>query len=396
MEKLERLKWCITEGLHLDFVGSCVRPSHMGFPPTPGMGLLPTPFMRPPGPPFQSGFIPGPNFLPAGARIPQMLPQQDMYKPRGRGPNSKRMVSGLGGTLEVAGMPVAKWSGNKAGRGYTERSRIIVGGPTSVEMGGRGRGLRGRRGRGGPRNVSWAVEIDKDYDRSIGYKVNQMPKNRSTNISKVREGGDGGNEQGQVMRGRGDGGSDVDTLHSDHMMAGPMSVHPIPGGHQRPHPKHPHPGPMHPDQMHPNEAPVVPPHQGMLQQDYANTVPHSMIPPSQVQPHAPLPQQNMFQPPQNILSGVEHNGNSYTAAVPGQVPGLESSDMMLPPMPMATTPNILNKNADKMAALGRGRGMPMTTSEILNPALQDGLGDSGGKGRGWWWEKAKQQQPPSS
>lgn len=387
------------EGLQLDLMASRLQPSPMGFPPMPGMGLLPTPFIRSPGPSFQGSFMPGGNYMPAGARIPQMAPQQDMYKPRGRGPNSKRMVSGLGGTLEVAGMPVANWSGNKAGRGYTEKSRIIVGGPTSVELGdrGRGRGIRGRRGRGSTRNVSWAVEVDKDYDRSIGYKDNRGMKNRSTNISKVREGGDGGNEQGQVTRGRGDGGSDVEALHSDHLMNSTMPAHAIPGGQHGSHPKQHHPRPMQPGQVHPNHAPYRPQHQGMLHQDYPSNLPHSMMPPSQVQSQGtPQPP---FQPPQNLLPGVEQNGNTYPSTVSGPVPGnagIESTEMMMQPVAMPTAPSILNKNADKMAALGRGRGMSVTSGELLGPGLQDGLGDSGGKGRGWWWEKAKQQQPPPS
>ena len=385
------------EGLQLELMAASGLPATpMGFPPMPGMGLLPTPFMRSPGSSFQGGLVPGGNFIPAGASFSQMPPQQDMYKPRGRGPNSKRMVSGLGGTLEVAGMPVANWSGNKAGRGYTEKSRIIVGGPNSVEMGGRGRGMRGRRGRGSTRNVSWAVEVDKDYDRSIGYKDNRGMKNRSTHISKVREGGDGGNEQGQVTRGRGDGGSDVETLQTDHLMNSTMPGHTIPGGPHGPHTTQPHP---RPGLVIPNHAPYRPPQQGMLPQDFPSNVSHSMVPPSQVRPRPPQPQQKVFQPPQNLLPGVEQNGNSYSNTVPGAVPGkaaLDSSDMMMQSVAMPAAPNILNKNADKMAALGRGRGMPISSGELLGPSLQDGLTDSGSKGRGWWWDKAKQQKAPPS
>ena len=48
----------------------------------------------------------------------------------GQTANSKQPVSGLGGQLKLAGVPIARWGGNKAGRGYSDKERIVVGGPT--------------------------------------------------------------------------------------------------------------------------------------------------------------------------------------------------------------------------------------------------------------------------
>lgn len=72
-------------------------------------------------------------------------------------------------------MFIVRWLGNKVGRGYSDKDRIVVGGFMSVEMGrfnrrGRGGFVRGRRGGSvGFRNVIWVLEVDKEYDRSIGY-----------------------------------------------------------------------------------------------------------------------------------------------------------------------------------------------------------------------------------
>ena len=97
-------------------------------------------------------------------------------------------MSGLAGRLEVAGVPIARWGGSKSGRGYSDKELIVVGGPTSVEMGrpsGRGRVFfpRGQRGRNSTvRNVSWAEDVNKDYDRSIGYVEQLVNLKKSTNI----------------------------------------------------------------------------------------------------------------------------------------------------------------------------------------------------------------------
>lgn len=174
------------EGIAPEMLG--IRLPTMGGFPGPGMHAgSPLPFFGfPPNipgmPPVQS------NFIPAGMRIPQQVPLAE--RPRTRGMSSKRAVSGLGGTLEVAGVPVANWGGNRAGRDYNEHNRIVAGGPASVELPSRGRGRGGRGGRRGghwqnSRNVTWAVEVDKDYDRRIGYKE---PHNaRSANLHQVQD-----------------------------------------------------------------------------------------------------------------------------------------------------------------------------------------------------------------
>ena len=132
------MKWCIPEGLQAD-LSSPGLPANM-VPRFPGQhrdGLLPTPVHFPFGsvpPALQSITMPNDALFPAGANIPQMQ-GRGMKARRGRGPNSKQPVSGVGGQLEVAGVPIARWGGNKAGSGYSYKERIAVGGPTSVEMG---------------------------------------------------------------------------------------------------------------------------------------------------------------------------------------------------------------------------------------------------------------------
>ncbi|XP_032217699.1 constitutive coactivator of PPAR-gamma-like protein 1 [Nematostella vectensis] len=225
LEKLQRMRWCIVEKIPQEFLGMRLPPMGGRFP---GAGLLPTP---PPFFPFHGMPMPMPNFIPAGANIPSP-PSLLSERPRTRGASSKRPVSGLGGTLEVAGVPVAKWGGNKAGRGYDERNRIIAGGPMSVEMSFRGRRGRrgGNRGRGGganwagTRNVTWAVEPDADYDRRIGYKE-PVPRMDPSN-DQVRKGGDGGNDT-VAFRGLADGGSDIDIASGEQLNA--STSFPVPG-----------------------------------------------------------------------------------------------------------------------------------------------------------------------
>lgn len=347
MEKLQRMKWCITEGLQQDFGFSHGMPAAGMIPHFPGQhgdGLLPTPV------PFAFGPVPPalqsvamPNFFPAGANIPQMQGTGTNAR-RGRGPNSKQPVSGLGGQLEVAGVPIARWGGNKAGRGYSDKDRIVVGGPSSVEMGrpnrrGRGGLLRGRRGGGGSagsRNVTWAMEVDKEYDRSIGYVDQPVKPKKSTNISQVREGGDGGNDIPMIARGRGDGGNDMESLSTDGLATGlPMQ------------------GALHPHAI-PGQMPVI----------------------------SQSPQMN-------------YNGQPYTSAPPEMQgfpggPGLDKA-------PGSQVPIILAKPGDVPVSLARGRGVSVNMPGDIPPYnVQGGIVDSaGGKGRGWWWEKQQQQLPPS-
>lgn len=239
------MRWCITEGLQSEFSPGPRIPNASMLPRFPGQhgdGLLPTPMFPfgPVPPALQSVSMPNTAFFPAGANIPQ-IQNAGMNARRGRGPSSRQPVSGLGGQLEVAGVPIARWSGNKAGRGYSERERIVVGGPSSVEMGrpkgrrGRGHPQRVRRGASaGTRNVTWAVDVDKEYDRSIGYVEQPIKPNKSTNISQVREGGDGGNDVPLVARGRGDGANDMENPVTDSLggggpLQGGIHPHPIPG-----------------------------------------------------------------------------------------------------------------------------------------------------------------------
>lgn len=132
VEKLERLRWCITEGLELKYRIIGLEQTKKFFSPfgTP-ISMHSTPFngvMRPPG--------------------------AHNLKGRSRGSGAKQLVHGSGGTLHVAGVPVAHWGGNKAGVGYSKNApTVLVGGPNCVDLpsdhkrGWRGRG-RGRRDRG--------------------------------------------------------------------------------------------------------------------------------------------------------------------------------------------------------------------------------------------------------
>ena len=350
VEKVQRMRWCITEGLQPEFSPSGM-PSAMlpRFPGQHGDGLLPTPVPFPFGPvppAYQSVTMPNTAFFPAGANI-QHMQAVGMNARRGRGPSSRQPVSGLGGQLEVAGVPIARWGGNKAGRGYSDKEHIVVGGPTSVEMGrpsrrGRGHPPRGRRiGSASGRNVSWAVDVDKEYDRSIGY-VDQpvKPIKKSTNVSKVREGGDGGNDIPLVARGRGDGANDTETLATDSLGGGA----PLQGG------IHPHP------------------------------IPGQMAIISQSAP-------------------MQFNGQPYGLPTPDmpQIPVATSLDKA----PGSQVPIILAKpGTDLPIGLARGRGISVGMGgEMLPYNVPMGIVDAGSKGRGWWWEKQQQQQqqqqPPS-
>ena len=348
MEKLQRMRWCITEGLQPEFSPTPAMASAGLMPRFPGQhgdGLLPTPVAYPFGPvppALQSVTMPNTAFFPAGANIPQMQ-SMGMNARRGRGPNSRQPVSGLGGQLEVAGVPIARWSGNKAGRGYSDKDRIVVGGPTSVEMGrpsrrGRGYPPRGRRGgSAGVRNVTWAVDVDQEYDRSIGYVDQSKPKKKSTNISQVREGGDGGNDIPVVARGRGDGANDVENLAADGLGGGV----PLQGG------MHPHP------------------------------IPGQM---------AVMPQ----------TAPMQFNGQPYGTPSP-EIPRIPVGPG-LDKAPGSQGPIILAKPGEMTQGLARGRGVSVGMGGEMTPYnMPAGIVDAGSKGRGWWWEKQQQQQqqPPS-
>lgn len=156
-QRLERLRWCITEGLNDNFKISGLKPSSMSG----------SPFGQP-----TASLVPGPaygvnDYRPAGANS-----QHYVNRNKGRGASSKRAVLGSGGTLEVAGVPVAHWSGNKSGIGYHGHSPdIIVGGRTSVDLAsearysrrGMGRGRFPNRGRGllpTPMFSPWPVDYE--------------------------------------------------------------------------------------------------------------------------------------------------------------------------------------------------------------------------------------------
>ncbi|XP_057297054.1 constitutive coactivator of PPAR-gamma-like protein 1 [Hydractinia symbiolongicarpus] len=115
-EKLERLRWCITEGLEAKHTITGLQENKKFFNP---FGNVPT---------MQSGPTYG-VMRPAGSYLPINTRQ------RSRGPHSKRPVHGSGGTLHVAGVPVAHWGGNKAGLGYSKNApSVLVGGPNSVDL----------------------------------------------------------------------------------------------------------------------------------------------------------------------------------------------------------------------------------------------------------------------
>lgn len=60
--------------------------------------------------------------------------------------------------------------GNRAGRGYNPNQQVVVGGRSSVDIGEHKSSLRGRGSRHSSqgRGVSWAPDVDKDFDRSAG------------------------------------------------------------------------------------------------------------------------------------------------------------------------------------------------------------------------------------
>lgn len=92
MDKLERMKWCIMEGLGQEYMLSGL-PSNRN---TSTISLLPSPFFGP---------------IPAHLRNAPPLSSYSNSQNKSRGRWSKRPVSGLGGTLQVAGVPVAKFQG---------------------------------------------------------------------------------------------------------------------------------------------------------------------------------------------------------------------------------------------------------------------------------------------
>lgn len=94
MEKLERMKWCIMEGLGQEFVLNRLPMNRNAST----MSLLPSPFF---------GNVP--PHLRSAPPLPYSNTMNNHNRLRGRG--SKRPVSGLGGTLQVAGVPVAKFQG---------------------------------------------------------------------------------------------------------------------------------------------------------------------------------------------------------------------------------------------------------------------------------------------
>ena len=58
--------------------------------------------------------------------------------------------------------------GNRAGRGYNPNQQVVVGGRSSVDIGEPKSSIRGRGSRmaSAGRGVSWAPDVDKDFDRN--------------------------------------------------------------------------------------------------------------------------------------------------------------------------------------------------------------------------------------
>ncbi|XP_065673474.1 constitutive coactivator of PPAR-gamma-like protein 1 homolog isoform X3 [Hydra vulgaris] len=108
VEKLDRLRWCVTEGLHSKYLIAGFRND------SPFLNLYP---------------------LSVGPLYDVSQSQSYMQRIRSRGPGSKRPVHGSGATLHVAGFPVAHWDGNKSGIGYSKHGpKVLVGGPNCVDL----------------------------------------------------------------------------------------------------------------------------------------------------------------------------------------------------------------------------------------------------------------------
>lgn len=319
MEKLERMKWCIMEGLGQDYLMNGLPSSRN----SSGVGLLPTPFYGPipvhlrNAPPLNA------HFSPAGASA--LAYQQQKW--RGRG--SRRPVSGLGGTLQVAGVPVAKFQGNRAGRGYNPNQQVVVGGRSSVDIGEPKSSIRGRGSRmpSAGRGVSWAPDVDKDYDRNAIYRPGGSPATPSTNLSQVHDVMDAGASYSpQQPRRKKRGGK--------------------PGGE-------PPVGINIPGEMNTMMPPRVP-----------------MQDPNQMFAKMPGHFGTMPLPGRGAMM-VEGPGSNMTPASLSQ----RKNHMVNPAMMAGVGP---------VHKYGMMQGMPIPNTGIHEKAMM---------GRGWWWERMKQPHP---
>ncbi|KAI8488265.1 hypothetical protein Bbelb_341140, partial [Branchiostoma belcheri] len=178
--KVERMRQSILEGLTNDWA------------------RMPLPRMGPMGMGGYGGLLPPPNLRPAGLGP---LPG------RGRGLAGKvnnlgKPVSGRGGKLQIAGIPVGEWAGNPSGVGNYQPPQVTsVGGyrkGVSYQIPPRGRGMaRGgmaMRGRGamhpmyhGARSAAaWGIQdpgMYYDYSQATPYYMGTTPSPASTGIT---------------------------------------------------------------------------------------------------------------------------------------------------------------------------------------------------------------------
>ncbi|XP_078595456.1 constitutive coactivator of PPAR-gamma-like protein 1 homolog isoform X28 [Branchiostoma floridae x Branchiostoma japonicum] len=204
--KVERMRQSILEGLTNDWA------------------RMPLPRMGPMGMGGYGGLLPPPNLRPAGSLGP--LPG------RGRGLAGKP-VSGRGGKLQIAGIPVGEWAGNPSGVGNYQPPQVTsVGGyrkGVSYQIPPRGRGMsRGgmaMRGRGamhpmyhGARSAAaWGIQdpgMYYDYSQAAPYYMGTYPlpgqqyRNKKNKKNKKGNNNKGGKvqEQGQGAGGVGEAG----------------------------------------------------------------------------------------------------------------------------------------------------------------------------------------------
>ncbi|XP_078595455.1 constitutive coactivator of PPAR-gamma-like protein 1 homolog isoform X27 [Branchiostoma floridae x Branchiostoma japonicum] len=204
--KVERMRQSILEGLTNDWA------------------RMPLPRMGPMGMGGYGGLLPPPNLRPAGSLGP--LPG------RGRGLAGKinnlgKPVSGRGGKLQIAGIPVGEWAGNPSGVGNYQPPQVTsVGGyrkGVSYQIPPRGRGMsRGgmaMRGRGamhpmyhGARSAAaWGIQdpgMYYDYSQAAPYYMGTYPlpgqqyRNKKNKKNKKGNNNKGGKVQSKG-RGRG-------------------------------------------------------------------------------------------------------------------------------------------------------------------------------------------------
>jgi len=384
------MRWCITDGIAPELLNVRLQMANfhgMGMPHPPNM---PPFFGVPPN-------LPGmpPNYcIPAGARIPAPIPLGE--RPRTRGISSKRPVSGLGGTLEVAGVPVANWGGNRAGRDYSEHNRIIAGGAESVELPSRGRnrgGRGGRRGVGGmmpalwpnARNVSWAVEVDKDYDRRIGYKDPNARQHNVHNNPNVHGNPNVKNTPNVHGNPNIHGNPNV---HGNPSMHGSPNIHGNPSVHGNPN-IHNNPNVPNASNVHNTHNVHMMPDQGLPHHHMAYSNDNQMAQHGQGYA-ANLPSNTMQDP------SVNHPTMPYTTPLVQQSP--MNMHMVMPQSTAVhaddKTPlgqvHILAKPPEKLANQGRGRGIAATFNNVAGTVKP---GQSSAIGRGFLLEKQQQSMP---